>query len=62
MEVEGECPECGQKMGLKIDDSVATLFSDTVKRMMDKDGNAVYCSNPSCPEGYVEPEDIEIQE
>lgn len=62
MKVTGECPECGAPLGIKIEDSAMSLFSDSVKRMMDKDGNAVLCSNPDCPADYVEPETIKIEE
>lgn len=62
MKITGECPTCGAGLGIKINDSAMSLFSDTIKRMMDKDGNAVKCSNPDCPEDYVEPDTVEIVE
>lgn len=59
MKAEGECPDCGSTLGVKIDDSIASMMGDTIKRLMDKDGNAMYCSE--CGE-YREPEEIEVEE
>lgn len=62
MKITGECPECGAELGIKVEDSAMSLFSDSVKRILDKDGNAVLCSNPECEEDYVEPEDVTIED
>lgn len=58
MRAEGECPECGGTLGVKVANSIATLMGDTIKSMMDKDGNAMYCS--VCDE-YKDPENIEVK-
>lgn len=59
MKAEGECPNCENKLGVRIANSIASLMGDTMQRFMDKDGNGMYCQE--CGE-YVEPDDIEIAE
>jgi len=60
MKIEGPCPKCGRDLGVKSDEAVAEMFGDAVQRLMDKQGNAIRCSN--CQE-YVDPnEDMEVVE
>lgn len=57
MRAEGDCPECGTTLGVKVAGGVAAMMGDTIERLMDKDGNAMLC--PDCEE-YVKPENVEI--
>jgi transcription elongation factor Elf1 len=59
MKIEGTCPQCGDTVGVRADDAVASLFGDAVRQFMDKDGNAIICT--ACGE-YVDPEDMEIDD
>lgn len=58
MRAEGTCPNCGSELGVKVADSVASLMGDTIKRMINKDGNGMKCA--VCEE-YVDPDDIEVK-
>lgn len=58
MKAEGSCPDCGEMLGVEVQDSVVELMKDTVERMVDKDGNKIRCTN--CSE-YVEPEDVHVE-
>lgn len=58
MKVEGHCPNCGERLGIEVKDTVVDLMGDTVERMVNKDGNAIRCTN--CTE-YVEPEGTEVE-
>lgn len=59
MRAEGDCPKCNSTLGVKVDDAVATLMSDTIKRLVDKDGNKMRC--PVCNQ-YVDPDDVTVHE
>lgn len=59
MRAEGYCPDCEATLGVKVGSSVAALMGDTLKRLMDKEGNAMYCQ--VCGE-YQSPQDIEVIE
>lgn len=59
MRVEGECSECPNTLGVQIGDSVAVMVGSAVERMMDNEGNGIYC--PTCQK-YVEMQNIEIIE
>lgn len=59
MRVEGECAQCGATLGVQIGDSVAVMVGSAVERMMDNEGNGIYC--PKCGE-YVRMTNIEIIE
>lgn len=59
MKAEGECPQCGEPLGVRIAGSIARLMGDSLERFMDKDGNAMYCQE--CGE-YVDPDGIETIE
>lgn len=59
MRAEGECPDCERKVGTQIAPSLAATMKSTIKRVMDKDGNGMRCSN--C-EQYVYPDDVDIVE
>lgn len=59
MKAEGECPDCGNTLGVQVANSIATLMGDTITSMMDKDGNAMYCN--TC-DGYKDPKNIEVIE
>ena len=59
MRIQGSCPDCSSRLGVKVADAQAKLFGSAIKRYFDRDGNAVYCQ--TCGE-YVEPEDNEIHE
>lgn len=56
---EGTCPECGEKLGIQVSDSIAMLAGGSIERLMDKDGNAVRCSNCG---SYEDPEDMSLVE
>lgn len=56
---EGTCPDCGQTLGIQVSDSIAMMAGGTIERMMDKDGNAVRCTE--CGE-YKSPDDMELAE
>ena len=56
---EGTCPECGEKVGIKVSDSIAMLAGSQIERLMDKDGNCIRCSN--CGE-YHDPDDMSLVE
>lgn len=43
LKLEGECPDCGSTLGIGISGSLASTFKSTIERVMDRDGNAVYC-------------------
>jgi transcription initiation factor IIE alpha subunit len=57
MKAEGNCPDCGGKLGVQVQDSVVELMKDTIEQMVDKDGNKIRCTN--CEE-YVEPQGVEV--
>lgn len=59
MRVEGDCPRCGNKLGMQAASSVASMMGDTIKRMMDRDGNAMRC--PDCDD-YVDPDNLTVKE
>jgi len=59
MKVEGQCPTCDNKVGVKVADAQAQLFGSAIRRYLDKDGNGVYCQD--CEE-YVEPGNNDIIE
>lgn len=57
MKAEGDCPQCGSTLGVRIADDNIPIPESTIHRMMDIDGNGMYCQ--SCDE-YHDPEDIEV--
>jgi hypothetical protein len=57
MKAEGDCPECGATLGVSIDDGIASLMADSIRRMVDKDGNRMRCA--ICEE-YVDPENVTV--
>lgn len=61
MRAEGECPldGCDCTLGVQIGSSIAAMMGDTIKSMLDKDGNAMRCPEH---DKYVEPVNIEIVE
>jgi hypothetical protein len=59
MRAEGHCEECGESLGVQIGSSVAALMGDTLQRLMDREGNAMYCQ--TC-DNYTSPADIEVIE
>ena len=58
MKAEGECPDCGKTVGVRIAGSLSTMFGDTIERVMDREGNAMRCTG--CEE-YVEPDGVSIE-
>lgn len=59
MRAEGHCPDCGCQLGVQIDSSVASMMKDTIERLMDRRGNAMYCQD--CQE-YKPPESLDVIE
>jgi hypothetical protein len=59
MKAEGHCPDCKETLGVQIGSSVAALMGDTLQRLMDRDGNAMYCQTCDC---YISPTDIQVLE
>jgi predicted nucleic-acid-binding Zn-ribbon protein len=57
MKAEGECPRCGARLGVKVADDGIPIPESTIKRLMDKDGNGMYCQ--TC-DGYHDPDNIEV--
>lgn len=57
MKAEGECPDCGTTLGVKITDDGIPIPESTIKRLIDKDGNGMYCQ--TCGE-YHDPDDVEV--
>lgn len=57
MKVEGTCPNCGSKVGVKSDERLVSMMGDTIKRIIEKDKNAIRCS--ACDQ-YVDPPDIQV--
>ncbi len=59
MKAEGECPGCGNVLGVEVGGGIASMMGDTIERLIDKDGNRMRC--PDCEE-YVEPDGVDIHE
>lgn len=59
MKAEGSCPDCGSDLGVKVGGGIAATMGDTIKRMMDRDGNAMLCD--TCGE-YKDPEDLTVKD
>lgn len=59
MKAEGVCPSCGEQLGVKVNDDRMPIPQSTLRRLMDRDGNGMYCQN--CDE-YHDPNDIEVKE
>jgi DNA-directed RNA polymerase subunit RPC12/RpoP len=59
MRIEGDCPECESRLGVKIRGRQAEIFGNVIRKHMDKDGNGVRCQH--CDE-YVEPTNNEIHD
>lgn len=59
LKIEGTCPNCDKTVGVSIDDTLAMMAGGAVDSMMEKDGNAIRCSN--CQE-YVDPDDMSAEE
>jgi len=58
MKAEGDCPDCGERLGVKVADGAMPVPKRTLKRLIDKDGNGMYCQQ--CDE-YHDPEDLEVK-
>lgn len=55
---EGTCPHCGRTVGVQLNDGIAAMAGGAVEALMQRDGNAVRCTN--CRE-YVSPDDMSIE-
>jgi hypothetical protein len=58
MRAEGDCPGCGQTLGIQVDDGLATMAGSAIETLMNKDDNMVRCT--SCGE-YRDPDGMDIQ-
>lgn len=58
MKAEGHCPSCGATLGVRLADDNLPLPKRSVKRLIDKDGNGMYCQ--ACEE-YYDPAEIEVK-
>lgn len=58
MKAEGHCPDCGEKLGVKVADDGIPIPESTVKRLMDMDGNGMYCQQCAT---YHDPDTITIK-
>lgn len=57
MKAEGDCPVCGQSLGVMVTDDGIPVPKRTMKRLIDKDGNGMWCQN--C-EAYHDPDNLQI--
>jgi len=58
MKAEGDCPGCDSKLGVKVGDGNMPIPESTMKRLMDRDGNGMWCQ--TCGE-YHDPETVIIK-
>lgn len=58
MKAEGDCPECGNTLGVEVDDTAMPIPESTMKRLMNKDGNGMWCQTCS---DYHDPDDITVK-
>lgn len=59
MKAEGNCPQCGTQLGVMVADDAIPIPESTLRRMMEKDGNGMYCQ--TCCE-YHDPDEIEVKD
>jgi len=55
---EGTCPECGDTLGVQIEDSIAAMAGGAIESLMQSQDNAVRCTN--CGE-YKSPDDMSVR-
>ena len=58
MKAEGDCPDCGSTLGVKVADGAMPVPESTLKRLINKDGNGMYCQ--TC-DTYHDPKDLEVK-
>lgn len=59
VEIESECPECGEKVGLRLYGPLVTLGQDALESHLESGGDEMYCPNHG---GWVPLGEFEMEE
>jgi len=59
MKAKGTCDDCDTALGVKVGGSMAALVGDHVERLMDQEGNGLWC--PEC-ETWTDPGNLSVED